>query len=200
MPSFTVPSSDYHSAHKPALTHILPAERVERGGSTAFAHDITTGMPSEYDACDVLYADLPWRNGMDEFNHRAGIQGLTYKQFMGAMSDIATNDPRPVVYVTGQHALKSLPKADHVAPLHLNEWAAIAIMYRPSTPTRKWGTATELLLDLANRHDRVGDFCCGYGRTLKIFAKAGNRFTGSDYNTQCIGYIANHIDEWTPNA
>jgi hypothetical protein len=190
-----VPVSDYHSAHGVYLDH-EPVQRFQIGPSVAFQHDLATGLPEHYQFCDVLYCDPPWANGFDEFNRRAGVDdGRTYRQFMGAMAGALETVTQPAFIVTGRHALKMLPKPAQVVPIQLNQYASVAIVYNTeisSTP----GTATELLRLLAQSYDSVGDFCCGYGRTLKAFHRQGKPFVGSDINAGCIGYIAMHAPDW----
>ena len=194
MNSLGIPSWPYHSGHKPPVKS-TKARRVEANGSVAFTHDITRGLPDEYFDCDVIYSELPWRNGMATYNKRAG-KSTAYADFLKAMVAVV-EEGRRTVYVTGAHALPSLPDADLIAYPRLNEWEAVALFYNFAPRSASWDTATEIILDLAKKYRRVGDPCCGYGRTLRLFAAAGRTFVGSDYNAQCIGYIGQHIEEWT---
>jgi hypothetical protein len=192
-----VPRHEYHSAHDPAM-HSAPAadNRFELGRSVAFVHDITTGLAPEFADCDVLYSEPPWQQGMATYNERAGAE-VPYKALLASMAKIADESTVPVIYVTGTHALKSLPGPDAVIPMQLNRWAAVAVMYHSAEiESKRWGTNTELLVDLGAQFDRVGDFFCGYGKTLRMFHQAGKTFVGSDYNPECIGYIAEHAPSW----
>jgi hypothetical protein len=190
-----VPVSDYHSAHGAPIDY-EPVHRTQIGPSIAFQHDLTTGVPEHYQFCDVLYCDPPWANGFEEFNRRAGVaDGRTYRQFVDSLGRVVESATQPAFIVTGRHALKMLPKPAQVVPIQLNQYASVAIVYNTelsSTP----GTATELLRMLAQQYDSVGDFCCGYGRTLKAFHRQGKPFVGSDINAGCIGYIASHAHTW----
>lgn len=191
-----VPSHAYHSQ----LSQPVPApaaERAEFGRSVAFRHDITDGLPDDYDGCDVLYSELPWQNGMAVFNERAGVD-VDYRNFLAAVGIVAVTSRVPTIVVTGRHAIKHLPAARQVMPISLNQGASVALIY--NTTTRPVSTTTELVLKLAGRFDRVGDFCCGYGRTLRQFHRNGKTFVGSDYNATCIGYIAEHFPEWSTHV
>lgn len=191
MPS--LPTHDYHSQLHPPI-EAEPVDRFELDGSVAFRHDLTDGLPTEYADCDVLYSDLPWQAGMDEFNSRSGAQ-TTYADFLRAVSVVVATSFVPVVLVTGRHAIKRLPTARQNIRLDLNGTPAVALVYGDERfPTAN--TATELLLNLADRFDRVGDFCCGYGRTLRLFQGSGKSWVGSDNNAKCIGYIAAHAPQW----
>lgn len=182
----------YHSQLRPPVD-APAAERFTLGESVVFRHDVAEGLPVEYDDCDVLYSELPWRNGMSVFNERAGAS-ITYKDFLGAVSVIALISEVPLILVTGKHALTRLPDPRQVLTLSLNGDSAVAVIY--GARTKPANTATEIITRMANGFSRVGDFCCGYGRTLRIFHQAGKTFVGSDYNARCVGYIAQHAGEW----
>lgn len=200
--SLNLPASAYHSAHRPEIQGITPQTRW-RGddGSLASVFDVTSGpLPPRYANCDVLYTDLPWQNGFDTFNERAGIKGdRTYRGFMACVSAIcADQKQRPVYLATGRHALTHLPEPDQVAPIRLNEHASVVVTYNTGKLPRKFAVAAELLRHLARQYDRVGDFCCGYGSAGKAFARAGKTFVLTDVNPSCIGYIAAHAPDWRP--
>lgn len=200
-----IPTFDYHSAHKPAA-EAPAADRVTLGGSVAFVHDIVTAptyrpLPAEYDTCDVLVADLPWKQGFDTFNRRADIaDGRTYRDFLAALGRVITTRDTPIYLVTGAHAFKqlpgNLPEPAFNASIRLNEHPSVVIAYRAPMPTRKWTIAQDLLLDLAKSNRRLGDFCCGYGRTARIALAHDRTCTASDVNPHCIGYIAEHLPAW----
>jgi hypothetical protein len=192
----SIPRSDYHSAHTMPLINYEPREEFRIGASIAFRHDLTEGLTPHFQFCDAVYADLPWANGFDEFNRRAGVEdGRTYREFMTSVAEAVDSLERPTVLVTGRHALKMLPKPDAVHTLQLNQYQSVALLYR-CDPKPFWATATDLLVDWAVEFDSIGDFCCGYGRALKVFHRRGKPFVGSDFNPYCIGYIAAHAEEW----
>lgn len=198
MPSL-IPRYDYHGAHKPTVD--APRRmRWSDGSSLAFVHDLISGpLPRVYGTCDVLYTDLPWQNGFGIFNERAGIDdGRTYREFMAAVSGVVTGAPQPVYLVTGRHALKLLPEPAQVLVTRLNEDASVIVTYNVQEMHKKFGEARELLRSLAAQHERVGDFCCGYGSAARAFRRQGKTFVASDVNPQCIGYIATHAEDWGP--
>jgi hypothetical protein len=201
-----IPTFDYHSAHKPAVTDAPATDRIELAGSVAFVHDIITApatrpLPAEYDNCGAIVTDLPWRNGFDTFNQRAGItDGRTYRDFIAALARVIATRDIPIYLVTGTHALKqlpgNLPEPAFSGPIRLNEHPSIVIAYHAPAPKRRWVVAQDLLGEVITDHARIGDFCCGYGRTARIAANRGKTFVASDVNPQCIGYIAAHLPEW----
>jgi hypothetical protein len=96
-----VPSRDYHSQLTQPVA-AAPAGRFTLGDSVAFQHDITDGLPAEYEDCDVLYSELPWQNGMAVFNERAG-RDVSYQDFCQAIGQIAVTTELPMILVTGKH-------------------------------------------------------------------------------------------------
>lgn len=195
-----IPTVAYHSAHKPAETDLPAVDRWEGERCVAFVHDLMSSptLPAEFDACDVLVADPPWQAGFDTFNQRAHIDGeRTYAAFMARLADLVENVAVPTYLITGRHALTRLPKPDAVLPMMLNEYESVAISYRPGPEADgRYGVAPEFLHTLAQRYDVAGDFCCGYGRTGRLFLRSGKRAVLSDFNPECIGYIAEHADGW----
>lgn len=195
-----IPTVAYHGAHAPPVD-APPLQRWEGERCVAFVHDILTSptLPDIYGQCDVMAIDLPWQNGYERFNERAGIaDGRTYAQFMARVSELVETGSVPPLYlVTGKHALPRLPKPDVVLPMRLNEDEAVAIGYRPGLESEgQYGVAPEFLHALAQRYECAGDWCCGYGRTGRFFLRSGKRAVLSDFNPQCIGHIAEHAPAW----
>jgi hypothetical protein len=189
----------YHSVHLPRLSE-GKVERWTDGKSVALVHDLLSQrLPSEYRTCDVLYADLPWQAGFAAYNKRAGVDdGRTYRDLMTKVSGMVLRETRPVVLVTGTHALKHLPKPAQQAPVRMpvaSRQPALALIYGMELDPA-WAGVAGLVDHLARRFGRVGDFCCGYGWSARAFARRGKTFVVSDYNPECIGYIAAHAAEW----
>lgn len=196
-----IPRVDYHSALKPPVS-AKPRQHWTDGSSTALVHDVATGrLPDVYKTCDVLYADLPWQAGFPVFASRARMPGKpTYKAFMVAVSTLVEAETRPVYLVTGQHAGKLLPQPAQLLPTRLAEQPSLIFAYNVKPTRQSFGVAQELLRALALEFERVGDFCCGYGGSARMFRRQGKTFVASDVNPECVGYIAEHAGEWSPNA
>jgi hypothetical protein len=194
-----IPTVAYHGGHVPPV-EASSVQRWEGAGCLAFVHDIMDSpqLPLEFAPCDVLVADLPWQKGYETFNERAGVDdGRTYASFMARVGELAESATVPTWLVTGKHALPKLPGPHAVLEMKLNEWDAIAIGYRPGPETEgRYGMAQEFLFGLAQQYDCAGDFCAGYGRTGRSFVRSGKRAVLSDFNTQCIGYIAANATSW----
>lgn len=197
----------YHSANlRPAHPANAPMTGCATRGGVAFVHDLMTGpLPDAYAACDVLYADLPWKSGFAEFNRRAGIDdGRTYEEFLAAVDAAVRESGRPAVLTTGKHSLGIL-QPDATAPVRLS-WlnlqpgtaALYGLDHGPLDPDDgSTATTHRVLHALARWYDCAGDFCCGYGLTGRVFAAARKRYVLSDHNPACIGEIAATAATWT---
>lgn len=185
---------DYHTAlHPPRLGP--PRFRSVKPQGVAFLWDVCDPavLPAEYAECDVFYTDLPWRDGFAEFERRAGMPaGRRYAAFLAAVNALTTQICRPLVYVTGRHALRLLLSPTAVHPTRLNGAPAVAVTYG-AVECSDWSDATTILASLCARYRCIGDFCCGNGRTAAAAVAAGKRFVVSDYNMRCIGYIHENL-------
>ena len=188
----------YHSVHldpDPAE----PQNWWSDGTSCAFVRDVTLGrLPEEYETCDILYTDLPWRSGYKRYVARAGANTLDWAGFMARIGGLVEGWQKPAVLVTGAHARRHLPPAAQELPVRMpvaGRQQAIAYVYNAGF-TAEWDGTDQLLDYLAARFTRVGDFCAGYGWAPRAFTRAGGSFVASDINPRCIGYIAAHVNSW----
>lgn len=184
----------YHSAlHKPNSYPLVGA--IQLGNSFAFSHDLMRkDVPSDYNDCDIFYMEPPWIDGFKIFEDRANISHeRTYEDLMLGVSKFVFLG-KPAVIITGKKGLKYLPKPDAEAGTILNGAAARVVMY--GTTVANVSNCMTILDELAGRYFRVGDPCCGFGRTAKAFKSAGKDFVVSDYNQECIGYIAQEWGGW----
>lgn len=179
----------YHTALKSPVD-VAPVQRIKVGDSVAFQHDIFRGLPLEYAVCDVLYADLPWADGFEIFEARAGKSGRNYESFLKAIWAVIEGTSKPVVVTVGKKGAKHLPTPENIYKTVLNGAPAVALAYRLSLTNHE--STTAIVDELASRFSCMGNFCCGYGRTVKVFHDAGKRFVASDYNAKCIGVMG----EW----
>lgn len=172
----------------------------DESGNEAFVHDVFNPLPSQFRRCDVIWAEPPWRRGFAIFEGRAGVASpeRTWKAMMTALGDNLVNLGLPTGIVAGADGAKLLPDPDRVVPVKLHGAIADLLCYRLEvTWAIKPVQSTEFVIaQLARRYQVVGDPVCGYGQTGAIFAWAGRRFVMSDFNANCIGYIAKHADSW----
>lgn len=188
---------DYHSALTSPLPGLAPLDRWERQGiGRVFVHDIMRGLPDQYDAADVLYADLPWGHGFASFYERAGHNDppVRYEEWLYQLNRTIVASHRPAVLIHGRNAMRYLGGWASIGT-KLNGAPAIATIY--GRPGPLMGDSTQGIVEqLAERFECIGDFCCGYGRALRQFKEAGRTFVGSDINPECIGYVATHAEGW----
>lgn len=184
----------YHTALHEDDVDASNVYRWERGGSQAFVHDIALGLPLEFHACDVLYADLPWADGYDEFHHRAGVKmALPYEKWLYRLNGTLALSGKPWLVAGGAAVLRGIG-AEWVTRFRLNN--SVAVMLGAGLPKFNFDEDETVLRKLAARFKCVGDFCAGYGRSARVFAQAGKQFIVSDVNPKCIGYIAQHAPAW----
>ena len=197
----------YHTAlpgHN--LTDAPPREWFALGDSIAFQHDVNDGFPREALEADILYADLPWRDGYEEFLHRAvAASGQTdvvdrakaYERWLYQLNCQLAAFGKPWIVVGGYASVRFLG-CEWVRPVRLNGSQAMAMGARCHRPPEDVADADGLLRWLAGdpQFNRVYDFCCGYGRSARIFHEAGKSFVATDFNPDCIGHIAQEAPKW----
>jgi len=175
----------WHYAGLPSQHFISEDDRAE-----AFCHDITKGpLPEQYAACDFIYSEPSWRAAFPDSG--------SYKIFLAAIRGIIRADNRPKIIMTGRHALASFPTPTITKEIKLNGGSAIVTGYGDEV-VRLFDVedARSIIENAASVFDRVGDFCCGYGRTARIFTRAGKKSVSSDIDQTSIGYIEDHYPAW----
>ena len=184
----------YHTAlNHSNLTDDLPVDRVEVGGNIALRYNIFDPIPKEYEKCDAMFCEPPWRHGFNVFNERVGFAGPTWVDFMNRINTIISETKVPVVITAGKAALRYLEGYTAIYPTSLN--GANAFLVAWNVTIEDTSSAEAATQEICERFNVIGDWCCGYGRTAHYAKEAGKRFVVSDYNAQCIGYIANRIME-----
>lgn len=179
----------YHTAMKTGQVVDAPAVgRAEFPDGIALQHDLFDPLPAEYEACSVIYADPPWRHGYDVFNERAGASAPEWSVFMRRVGEVIDSTPTPIVLCMGSTAMRYVPRPTVAYQTTLNGAKAILACWRVTVDNH--ATAESALDELCQRHDVIGDFCAGYGRTAIVARAHGKRFVVSDHNATCIGYMA----------
>ena len=197
----------YHSSLDEPLSS-KARQRFTIGDSVAFVADLARGLPGAFAGCDLLYTEVAWERGYDRFVERAG-GGSDYAEYVEALSAIASSAEQPFIVVCGKAMTRLLPAPKTTTAVNLNTGGkflaeAVALTYRCALPRVRvrhpgWTDldTENLLRALARTYRRVGDPCCGYGSTGRIFAESGRSYVMSDINASCIGYIAEHAHKWT---
>jgi hypothetical protein len=174
-----------------------PVSRFVLGDSLAFQHDILDGYSSEFDPCDIIYAEAPWPAGAKVFDKRAGVGERRFSGLTKSLSEVITSLTTPIILITGGWGLTSLPKPDSMLKSRIPTDGVGALEecyifgYRTEIP--EFDRRTGLIPVLATKYDCLGDFFCGYGNVALEAHKQGKRFIVSDYNAECIGYIAQYF-------
>lgn len=171
-----------------AVVDAPPLQRVEFSDGVAFVHDLFQPIPAAYEACDAIYCEAPWRHGYDEFNRRAGWAGPSWVEFTRRLGEVAATSRAAVCLTAGRQAVPHLPTPDHIYDTSLNGAPALLVCYRLLLERPE--SAESALDEIATRYTCIGDWCCGYGRTVRAARRHGKRYVVSDHNATCIGYIA----------
>lgn len=190
-------SDFYHTAMRPAESDAPPRDWWIGGGCMAFTHDVSSGLPKEFADVDVIYAELPWADGFEEFQTRAGVIIPTpYNEWLFALSGHLFLSGKPYVIVAG-HAASRHMAYEWSRPVNLNGSVALAMGARLPVVPDEVRDAEALVQTLTSApFGIVGDPCAGYGRTARIFAEAGKKFYAADINAKCIGHIAREAPTW----
>ena len=183
----------YHSALRKEVFTSCECESKKTDCGEAFVFDITSGfLPKEYDQCDVFYSEPAWLDGYNIFLERANRSNTSdYDDYLKALSKIISTG-KPTIMIIGKHAIKHLPKYDCAADVVLNGYKTNAYSWNCDL-CGNFSTNNDLIEYVAKKYDVIGDFCCGYGNTLKIAKKYGKKCVLSDINKKCISYITENL-------
>jgi hypothetical protein len=158
-------------------------------------HNVLDQLPSEFLECDILYAEPAWRAGIKKFNERAGAS-VDFKEYVLSIRRIIEESDVPVVLNWGANETKQMPPPSMAYKSKL--WNISDCVFSVYNLGVQWPMfdSTESFLEWAAKRlefECIGDFCCGYGNSGKIFKNYGKRFVMSDYDQQCVGYIAQSL-------
>lgn len=195
----------YHTSLKSHEVHIV-SNQIGRGCGcetcTVFVHDMEHGLPTEFNHCDVIFSEPPWPAGYGEFSARAGKTSHSFSRFAGALSAVCVGATRdvPVVLVVGKLLLRRLPCPTRVTDGWIDSGGRILARCLIAC----WGRnvlngesrTSTLLSGLAQEFWCVGDPCCGYGNTGRIFMANGRHAVMSDVNQACVDYVAGNVESW----
>lgn len=165
----------------------------EKDGNVALVHNITETLPKHFDRADVLYAEVPWRYGYNEFMKRAHVVDINYQDFLSGLNRIIKENNKPIIILGGKELGKYIPKPQQVFNTRLIIGSyAVAYVYNYSM--KPFEISAQIIDFLATRFNCLGNFCCGYGYTGNIFFRSGKKFVMSDVNSGCIGHIKSNYE------
>lgn len=177
------------------MTDVSPCDRFEMNGSVALVHDLAaSGLAPEYSDCDAIYTEMAWPAGYDKFVTRSGSAAAGWQDYLDEII-VLSREKRPFVLTCGSLVTRRMsPWAQSEHEITLGGQRARVMAF--NTTLGPCATQEDALEQLADRFERIGDPCCGYGLTGRIALLHGKRFVMSDINPKCIGYIAAHASEW----
>lgn len=189
--------------HHSALPALPPVDRFTLGRSVALVHDLAAAggeLPPEYGACDVIYTEMAWRPGYATFLKRAGAAESSFKSYMGALAAMAERMTVPVYIVTGRSLERYFPVPDQrlsaLFPDALHKGGRCVVLVYRDEFTGPERITLDICGALPDRFRCVGDPCCGYGNSGRVFAERGGDFVLSDFNPRCIAHVAASAPGW----
>lgn len=187
----------YHSAQLPQIG-AKPRQRCADG--LVFVHDLMSAptLPGQYEAASTIYADLPWAQGFATFNRRAGVADeRTFDGFLAHLDALALSADRPTFLVTSPAAAARLSGRRYPITLDRSgtkDVKATVVSYHTPAPLER--TTSKLIDRLCREEASVGDFCCGYGTTIRAARRWNTPFVASDYSAEAVGYVCANYRRW----
>lgn len=190
----------YHSALKGGkLQNAKPLPHgvvhFDHRGNSVQVWDVNTQpVPDEFKECDLIYAEPMWPAGVKNFDARAGAATPSYGDHAKAVAALLRGLRVPTVMTTSKAMLKHMPRPDMTMVIDLNGNPADVAFWNGAVG---FGDDNRSLIrDLATRYNVVGDWCAGYGTTGRLFIEVGKQAHMADYNADCCGFIAEHMEFW----
>lgn len=182
----------YHSALTEELEIGKEIIQAKFNGDIVFRHDITCGLPGDFNRCDILYSEPSWLQGYSKFINRAGKETSNYNQYLASLSEIIETADKPIWIILGAHAYSRIPKPDRTLNIQLHNYRTTVLGWNDDTEY-SFKTNYDFITELARTYNCVGDFCCGYGNTGKIFKEHNKSFVMSDINGKCVYQVAKEL-------
>jgi hypothetical protein len=183
----------YHSALHDPIEVNGSLDYFEKDGNVALVNNVLDGIPSVFNKCDILYSEISWIDGLDKFNKRAN-SSLDFTQYITAINSIIRNSKVPTIIIGSIKILSKIEKPHQILETKINGANAKAFVYNYDFDGMH-STTTSIILNIASKFNCVGDFCCGYGNTGRIFKKMNKKFVMSDYNSKCIKFISDIYED-----
>ena len=189
----------YHTALKPELEISEKLDFFQNDGNVVLKHDITTGPHKYLFKCDVIYSEPAWLAGYQLFLNRAGAKHSQYYEFIQIMSEMPDILKIPYFLIIGKHVFNKFNNYDLIKNITLNGSKAFLIgynLYGIKIQIKDNMTNYEFIQLLSQYYNCVGDFCCGYGNSGRIFKGNRKHFILSDINGKCIYYVAKELMDY----
>jgi hypothetical protein len=172
--------------------------KKKRNGNIVICNDICydPNLPDEFNRCDLFYSELARHQSYKTYLERAGKPNSSiYNEYISSLNSIIKKhrSSKSIWLVIGPHMIDKIIKPDRKLSIALHGRSLHLCGWNDSYSYRCFTTAYEFIALLAKRFKCVGDFCCGYGNTGRIFSSYGKYFVMSDLNPKCVYYIANTL-------
>lgn len=181
---------DYHSAlsgFKEYKAH--KTEMYEDDDIIAFVHDIESKeIPEVFFQVDFIYSDLPWENGYETFNKRAGRENNTWSELVMRAVELTRKLDKPFYFTGGKGFAKYFPD-NSCEEYHWGIHNYNTRIYTNNPINKKIKDVESYIEELYAIYDVGLDFCCGYGSLGKFAKLTGKKAILTDINPYCIGYI-----------
>jgi 16S rRNA G966 N2-methylase RsmD len=190
---------DYHSALKTINQQSWPmVKRYSNQYIEAFAFDFEEAqeMPTEFKKADFIYCEPPWQRGYNEFNKRVSkTSGKGWGTLISKLGEYGKSTGKPCVILGDKVFRKYLQGYDEY-PLYFVIHRCPVIAYVVNFNDMAGVNDNHALQDrLYERYDIGLDMFCGYGILGRHALKHKKRAILTDFNEQCIGYIANNLTD-----
>ena len=190
-------SEIYHSSLKSIqpLTIENALESFAAEGCNVLKHDVCSshGLPKVYERCDVLYSEPAWRAGYQTFQDRAEAKPTTYLDYVQAINRIVKSTTAPLWLIIGSHIIRKIVEPHRKLKVSIHGYDTNLLGWNDEEDYGSFETNYDFVRLLAQKYDCVGDFCCGYGNTGRLFQEAGKKFVLSDLNGKCVYYVAKEL-------
>ncbi len=151
-----------------------------------FKHDLTAGIPKIYNKCDLLYTEPSWLVGYKIFCKRANMVPYgDYKKYISMLSNL-TYGKKTIVMIIGKSAIKNMNQNYSKIRVKMNNYWETAYGWNIDLSKYNESKSFEFIKQLSNDYNNVGDFCCGFGNTGRIFKENGKNFIMSDISGEVV--------------
>lgn len=174
----------YHSALQEELSNLKELDSYQNNGNTVFQYDINNGYNNIFDKADCIYIEPAWRDGYYKFAKRAGVFNAEFNDYLDNIREVIVKFNKPSFVVMGKHMIKRLAP-DYTIQIKLHGYGCYVGVYN-SNINGEFKTNYDFMEYISTKFNKVLDFCCGYGNTLKYFKS----FIACDINKKCVYCVA----------
>lgn len=189
----------YHSSLKKEKFTDYDITKDQKNGNYVFVWDINKELSQKldllYKKCDIFYSEPTWTDGYNIFLKRANNSNSNFNDYCNSLSNFIINNNKEIILLTGKKMIRKLPKFNSFIEIKVNGYSTVCYGWNIDLGIYKDQCKNNfnLIYCLSKDYKFVGDFCCGYGNTGRIFKENGGNFVMSDINAKCVTYVARNI-------